>query len=97
MLMTISTTYRSDIAIANPLGRIGAHNRSGKNSIREQEGEAKTNRRIFYDFTFSPPKSVSIATLVASDERIVESHDKAVRAALVEFEMFAATRVRKNR
>jgi conjugative relaxase-like TrwC/TraI family protein len=67
------------------------------NSIREQEGEAKANRRIFYDFTFSPPKSVSIAALVAGDERIVESHGKAVRAALLEFEMFAATRVRKNK
>lgn len=66
------------------------------NSIREQDGEAKANRRIFYDFTFSPPKSVSIAALVAGDERIVESHGKAVRAALLEFETFAATRVRKN-
>lgn len=68
-----------------------------KNSIREQDGEAKANRRILYDFTFSPPKSVSIAALIAGDERIVESHGKAVRAALLEFEMFAATRVRKNK
>src|SRR5215469_912800 len=29
------------------------------------------NRRVFYDFTFSPPKSVSIAALVGGDARIV--------------------------
>ena len=31
------------------------------------------NRRVFYDFTFSPPKSVSIAALVGDDARIVEA------------------------
>ena len=68
-----------------------------KNSVREQDGEAKANRRIFYDFTFSPPKSVSIAALINGDERIVESHQRAVRVALTEFETFAGTRVRKNK
>ena len=52
------------------------------------------NRRVFYDFTFSPPKSVSIAALVGRDSRIVEAHNRAVVAALVELERFAATRVR---
>ena len=28
------------------------------------------NRRVFYDFTLSPPKSVSIAALVGNDKRI---------------------------
>jgi len=54
------------------------------------------NRRVFYDFTFSPPKSVSIAALVGHDRRIVEAHEQAVTAALCELESFAATRVRKN-
>lgn len=36
-----------------------------------KEREA-ANRRIFYDFTFSPPKSVSIAALVCSDSRILD-------------------------
>ncbi|MCI0537983.1 MAG: relaxase domain-containing protein [Verrucomicrobiales bacterium] len=67
-----------------------------KNSVRNEDGETKENRRIFYDFTFSPPKSVSIAALVAGDERIVESHERAVRVALGEFETFAGTRVRKR-
>jgi hypothetical protein len=37
------------------------------------------NRRIFYDFTFSPPKSVSIQALIANDKRLLESHSRAVR------------------
>jgi conjugative relaxase-like TrwC/TraI family protein len=51
------------------------------------------NRRIFFDFTFSPPKSVSIAALVGNDPRIVEAHHRAVEAALRELERFAGTRV----
>ena len=54
------------------------------------------NRRVFYDFTFSPPKSVSIAALVGNDARIVEAHERAVSAALRQLEAFAATRVRKQ-
>jgi conjugative relaxase-like TrwC/TraI family protein len=68
-----------------------------KNIIRQESGETKANRRIFYDFSFSPPKSVSIAALIADDERIVKSHERAVRVALTEFEGFAATRVRKQK
>jgi conjugative relaxase-like TrwC/TraI family protein len=51
------------------------------------------NRRIFFDFTFSPPKSVSIAALIGNDPRIVEAHHRAVEAALRELEQFAGTRV----
>ena len=54
------------------------------------------NRRVFYDFTFSPPKSVSIAALVGDDSRIVEAHEQAVTAAMNQLQAFAATRVRKN-
>src|SRR2546426_994121 len=61
------------------------------------DGETVTaNRRIFYDFTFSPPKSVSIVALVGEDQRIVEAHHRAVNVAVREFEHFAATRVRRN-
>ncbi|MGO9245077.1 MAG: MobF family relaxase [Verrucomicrobiia bacterium] len=55
-----------------------------------------TNRRVFYDFTFSPAKSVSIAALVGHDSRIVEAHEQAVTAALGQLQAFAATRVRKS-
>jgi len=54
------------------------------------------NRRVFYDFTFSPPKSVSIAALVGDDARIIEAHEQAVTAAMNQLQTFAATRVRKN-
>jgi conjugative relaxase-like TrwC/TraI family protein len=43
------------------------------------------NRRVFYDFTLSPPKSVSIAALVGNDKRIIEAHDEAVTVAMREF------------
>jgi len=54
------------------------------------------NRRVFYDFTFSPPKSVSIAALVNGDTRIVQAHREAVKIAAVELERFAATRCRQG-
>src|SRR6185369_17406792 len=64
----------------------------------DAEGNVReaANRRVFYDFTFSPPKSVSIAALAADDTRIVEAHERAVAAALEQLQSFAATRVRKN-
>ncbi|HEX5398701.1 MAG TPA: MobF family relaxase [Verrucomicrobiae bacterium] len=63
-------------------------------TTRAEAGASAVNRRIFYDFTFSPPKSVSIAALVSADERILDAHSRAVKSALKEFEAFAATRVR---
>ena len=57
---------------------------------------ASSNRRVFYDFTFSPPKSVSIAAMVGDDTRIVEAHEQAVNEALRQLQSFAATRVRKK-
>ncbi len=51
------------------------------------------NRRIFYDFTFSPPKSVSIQALAADDNRLVDAHNRAVRIAVTELQHFAGTQV----
>jgi conjugative relaxase-like TrwC/TraI family protein len=68
-----------------------------QNTVRlNEDGHKVANRRVFYDFTLSPPKSVSIAALVGSDRRIVEAHDEAVVAALRQLEMYAAARVRKQ-
>ena len=65
------------------------------NTMRmDKAGGNATNRRIFYDFTFSPPKSVSVAALAGADDRILEAHAQAVRSAMREFEAFATTRVR---
>ena len=64
------------------------------NTTRLEAGHAAANRRIFYDFTFSPPKSVSLVALAGEDERILKAHARAVKSALREFEAFASTRVR---
>lgn len=64
------------------------------NTVRIGNGKEEVNRRVFYDFTFSPPKSVSVAALAGADERIVAAHDQAVWSAMRELENFAATRVR---
>jgi len=70
-------------------------------NINPKTGELLTqrkriNRRVFYDFTLSPPKSVSIVALVAGDKRIERAHERATISALNELEKFAAARVRKN-
>lgn len=67
------------------------------NTTRTEDGENAANRRIFYDFTFSPPKSVSLAGFLGKDKRILEAHARAVKAAIREFEAFAGTRIRTNR
>jgi conjugative relaxase-like TrwC/TraI family protein len=56
----------------------------------------KKNRRVFYDFTMSPPKSVSIAALVGGDRRIEDAHKRAAQLAFAELERFAAARLRKD-
>jgi len=63
-------------------------------TTRIQNGKNVADRRIFYDFTFSPPKSVSLAGFLGDDERIFKAHDRAARMALKNFEDFAATRIR---
>jgi conjugative relaxase-like TrwC/TraI family protein len=63
-------------------------------TTRIKDGRTVADRRIFYDFTFSPPKSVSLAGFLGDDERIFKAHDQAARLALRNFEDFAATRVR---
>src|ERR1700722_7010723 len=53
-------------------------------------------RRIFFDFTCSPPKSVSILAVTMNDRRIVEAHKEASTIAIQELEQFAAARIRKD-
>src|SRR5260221_4624671 len=65
------------------------------NSQRRENGKTVANRRVFYDFTISPPKSVSVVGLY-QDDRILEVHSRAIRQAMLELEKFAATRVRKD-
>src|SRR5208283_2250181 len=63
-------------------------------TTRIKDGRTVADRRIFYDFTFSPPKSVSLAGFLGDDQRIFKAHDRAARVALKHFEDFAATRIR---
>ncbi len=56
----------------------------------------KANRRCLYDLTVSVPKSVSIMALLGGDSRLLDAHEKAVKATLNEAERMAATRVRRG-
>ncbi len=71
-----------------------------KTTRRAEDGTGNeqevANRRVFYDFTISPPKSVSVVALIGGDQRIVEAHQRAVTMAMKELERFAETRVRSG-
>ncbi|MEO1685670.1 MAG: MobF family relaxase, partial [Cyanobacteria bacterium J06631_12] len=55
------------------------------------------NHRAATDYTFSAPKSVSIAALIQKDKRIISAHDAAVKTALDVLEnRYAQTRVRRG-
>ncbi len=72
-------------------------NRNPQNQERltlRQKKEDK--RRVFYDFTCSAPKSVSVLAVTLEDQRLVTAHEEAARLAFRELETFAATRVRKG-
>ena len=51
---------------------------------------------MFYDFTCSAPKSVSVLAVTMDDDRLISAHEEAARIAFRELETFAATRVRKQ-
>lgn len=54
------------------------------------------NRRVFYDFTCSAPKSISILAVTMNDERVLRAHQDAARFAVKELERFASARIRIN-
>ena len=55
------------------------------------------NHRAATDYTFSAPKSVSIAALIQKDKRVIQAHDQAVKVALSVLEnRYAQTRVRRG-
>ena len=68
-----------------------------QNTTRSDDGHTVANRRVFYDFTVSPPKSVSLVAFLGGDQRIPDAHERAVRTMLREFEAFASTRIRTSR
>jgi conjugative relaxase-like TrwC/TraI family protein len=80
----------------------GQDPRNGGQLVRHVRPHERTNlygdeietggHRAGCDITFSAPKSVSLAALVGSDERIKEAHAEAVTAALCEVERYAQAR-----
>lgn len=53
-------------------------------------------RRVGYDFTFSVPKSISIAYATTEDKQILEAFQKSVRETMTHVEENMEARVRKN-
>ncbi len=70
----------------------GLHPGTGERLTLRQNEPGK--RRIFFDFTCSAPKSVSVMAVTMNDSRLVEAHQEASRVALKELERFAAARIR---
>ncbi len=60
-----------------------------------QRTQKEGQRRVFYDFTCSAPKSISVLAIALEDNRLVEAHEAAARIAFGELETFAGARVRK--
>lgn len=78
----------------NTGGNLTVRTKSKREVVNEDQSVSEVaNRRVFYDFTVSPPKSVSLLALAGGDERLVQAHDQAVRVAMRELETFAATQV----
>jgi conjugative relaxase-like TrwC/TraI family protein len=63
---------------------------------KASDGTTQSHGRSLYDFTISAPKSVSIMAILGGDDRLIESHQKAVAEALHELESVAAARVRRS-
>jgi conjugative relaxase-like TrwC/TraI family protein len=61
-----------------------------------QRSQKEGQRRVFYDFTCSAPKSVSVLAVTLDDQRLIEAHEEAARLAFRELETFATARVRKQ-
>ena len=56
-----------------------------------------SKHRAATDYTFSAPKSVSIAALIQKDKRVIAAHDQAVKTALSVLEnRYAQTRIRRG-
>jgi conjugative relaxase-like TrwC/TraI family protein len=93
--------YRADASSAEWYGR-GAEHARLSGDVNPQDFRAVLEGRVDsaqvgradahapgWDMTFSAPKSVSVAALVNRDQRLVEAHDRATRAALEHVERHA--------
>lgn len=71
-------------------GRAGEERQLGRVQIDKKTGERTIEHRAGLDFTFAPPKSVSIGSEVFGKEGIREAHEVGVRAAMDFLERHAA-------
>jgi conjugative relaxase-like TrwC/TraI family protein len=72
-------------------------NLNPQNDERLTQRQLKADkRRVFFDFTCSAPKSVSVLAVTLGDQRLIEAHEEAAKLAFRELEAFAAARVRKD-
>lgn len=70
----------------------------GRFTVQSKITKDKEEHTAGVDFTFSAPKSVSVAALVLGDERLLEIQDRAVKHALDYYEEhYAAARTTVNR
>lgn len=77
-------------------GRLPDGTVARKRMPRTQKDGKESKERLGIDFTFSAPKSVSIAALVNGDERLIRAHDEAVSAALQQLEARAIARKKEK-
>ncbi len=75
----------------------GAQLTERNNTVRKDGDSLVNNRRNFYDFTFSAPKSFSVMALTMNDDRIKEWHNRAVIQTLNEMERHTARQNHKNK
>ena len=73
------------------------HGRTPEGKSLHSKAINSKKHRAATDYTFSAPKSVSIAALIQKDKRVIQAHDTAVKTALEVLEnRYAKTRVRRG-
>jgi conjugative relaxase-like TrwC/TraI family protein len=77
-------------------GRLPDGQQVRKKMPKMQRDGKESLPRLGIDFTFSAPKSVSIAALVSGDERILKAHENAVSAAITLLEGKALARKKER-
>src|SRR5882724_5052620 len=64
-------------AVTREQFRALCENRNPETGERMTQRQLKEDkRRVFYDFTCSPPKSVSVLAVTLEDQRLVEAHEE---------------------
>lgn len=70
--------------------------RRNNTSRKESDGKIVENRRAFYDFVFSAPKSFSVLSITLGDKKVKEFHNKAIDKVLREIEKWTGRQDHKN-